>query len=675
MHTYDAVPPWVQVLNPLSCIANGTIVIIKTEQDLNKYLSDATFMAAKQTGPCTIAYPKITAQQIEKLLFSKTKINGGLVIENAPDLTAINLATITTIAGELEILNLPKVQTFTASVLESVGSVVNIVSIPARTIDLSALVSVGSYLRITAAMQATTLDLSSLKTVGSGIKLEHVRSLAVFALPSMVDATSIDLSYCMLVKTILLPALETADVLLFKAERSLQRISAPLLESVSTFTIDDAGSLASLCEVGIKAAGIKKSITLVGTPKLVRGDADVLKRANIFKSTMSGCSSTTQRPTTTTATTTTTVTDAATTTTTTTFTTVATGTTSSTTTTTTTTTATFTTTTETTTTVLEDCAYIFSACSTSCETGQQRTMTITRQPSPTGSACPMQSGVPDCIGGDGDCPTTSTTTTTITETTTTTTTTASTTTTTTTGTSSSSSSSTESATSASIPTPGPTATTSDLATTGGVKPTRNRPTKRNRPTEPSSKKLSDASRTGGDDEPAEENTVAIVAVVAVAVLLVAIISAFVVVRSARSTSNAKAAPVSFANPMYDTAVMSASQTNGGGLEPVGGQNTGGYQDVSANQDAGFGTSSAHAAASTGYMDVPGADHNTTGYMDIAGRAGNQSTGYMDVRACYLLHVIQVAPVLCCTRSSYISIGIASTVSPKTHAWEKKRAPE
>ena len=267
------------MVNPATCTQRS--VLIETEQDLNKYLSDATFMAAKEMGPCTIAYPKITAQQIEKLLFSKTKINGGLVIENAPDLTAINLATITTIAGELEILTLPKLATFTASVLESVGSVVNVIAInTARTIDLSALVSVGRHLHILGAHAARTLDLSSLKAVGS-IKFEHVRQLAVLALPSLVTTESFAMFYCVLVKTVLLPGLKTAGNMMFRSVRSLQRISAPLLESVNTFTIIDSAGFKDLCEVGVKAAGIKESIQLIGTPKLNRGDADVLKKAKV----------------------------------------------------------------------------------------------------------------------------------------------------------------------------------------------------------------------------------------------------------------------------------------------------------------------------------------------------------------------------------------------------------
>ena len=271
----------VQVVAPTTCLYKS--VLIETETDLNKYLTDSKFMAAKEMGPCTIAYPKITAQQIDTLLFGKTKVNGGLVIENAPTLTSINLGSITTITGELEIVQLPKLEKFVAAALESVGSVLEMVAInAAKIIDLSSLVSVTRTLRINGAHGATSLDLSSLQTVGTTVYLRHVRSLKVFELPSMVTATRIELYYCVVVNTILLPGLKTVkDALVFHAIRSMTRISAPLLESVRVFSIYDAAGMKSLCEVGIKAAGIKGSIQLQLTPKLTRGDVEVMKKANV----------------------------------------------------------------------------------------------------------------------------------------------------------------------------------------------------------------------------------------------------------------------------------------------------------------------------------------------------------------------------------------------------------
>merc|ERR1711935_857133 len=57
-------------------------------------------------------------------------------------------------------------------------------------------------------------------------------------------------------------------------------------------------------------------------------------------------------------------------------------------------TTTTTTTTATTTTVLADCAYSFSECTTACELGSSRVVTIDRRPSGLGKACP--SSAPLC---------------------------------------------------------------------------------------------------------------------------------------------------------------------------------------------------------------------------------------------------------------------------------------
>jgi len=97
--------------------------------------------------------------------------------------------------------------------------------------------------------------------------------------------------------------------------------------------------------------------------------------------------------------------------------------------------------------------------------------------------------------------------------------------------------------------------------------------------------------------------------VAVTVLLVVIIAAVVVVRAMRKPKGTFGQTVSFANPMYDTAAV--GRPEGGGLEPVGAQATGGYADVPVLQGAN--------------------SSNTTGYMDITANSNvSQNTGYMDV---------------------------------------------
>ena len=70
------------------------------------------------------------------------------------------------------------------------------------------------------------------------------------------------------------------------------------------------------------------------------------------------------------------------------------------------------TTTTTTTTDVANCVYVFSECTAICEQGAARALTITRQPTPTGKACPDPSAVPNCQPGEGLCPATTTTTTT-----------------------------------------------------------------------------------------------------------------------------------------------------------------------------------------------------------------------------------------------------------------------
>ena len=93
-----------------------------------------------------------------------------------------------------------------------------------------------------------------------------------------------------------------------------------------------------------------------------------------------------------------------------------------TTTTTTTATTTITSTTRTTMTQIADCAYTLSTCTAACEVGASRTITVTREPSSVqAKQCPSKTDLPDCLPGDGLCPTTSTTATTTTTTTTATT--------------------------------------------------------------------------------------------------------------------------------------------------------------------------------------------------------------------------------------------------------------
>ena len=80
-----------------------------------------------------------------------------------------------------------------------------------------------------------------------------------------------------------------------------------------------------------------------------------------------------------------------------------------------------TTTTRTTMTQITDCAYTLSTCTAACEVGASRTITVTREPSSVqAKKCPSKTDLPDCLPGDGLCPTTSTTTTTTTTTTATT---------------------------------------------------------------------------------------------------------------------------------------------------------------------------------------------------------------------------------------------------------------
>ena len=86
-------------------------------------------------------------------------------------------------------------------------------------------------------------------------------------------------------------------------------------------------------------------------------------------------------------------------------------------------TATTTTTTTTATTLKSDCEYSYSTCSNNCEKGVERSITVTREATSTGTRCPVQTDVPDCQPGDGVCPTTTMTMTTSTMSTTTTTTT------------------------------------------------------------------------------------------------------------------------------------------------------------------------------------------------------------------------------------------------------------
>jgi len=84
--------------------------------------------------------------------------------------------------------------------------------------------------------------------------------------------------------------------------------------------------------------------------------------------------------------------------------------------------------------------------------------------------------------------------------------------------------------------------------------------------------------------------------------------------------------VSFANPMYDV-----SDTNGVGNIFGGGENSGGYTDVSVN-----GNSGAEAFYAESAVNNASGTAQTSGYMDVSGvsgtnaAGGNDHTGYVDV---------------------------------------------
>merc|ERR1712146_432676 len=50
---------------------------------------------------------------------------------------------------------------------------------------------------------------------------------------------------------------------------------------------------------------------------------------------------------------------------------------------------------------IEDCAYMYSRCTSACERGTDRELFISRQPQDGGKPCPTD--VPDCSPGDGAC--------------------------------------------------------------------------------------------------------------------------------------------------------------------------------------------------------------------------------------------------------------------------------
>ena len=271
---------WLQVANPAGC--DGLAVTVRSEADLNKYMNDAKFKAATEVGAVTIAWSKITAIQLEKLLDGKTKIDGGLVIENAPELTAINLPTIETITGELEFLTLPKVEKVVVDSLVTVGSLLKIQSLGSATeIDLSSLETVTQSFTIYNCMKLTTLDLSSLSKAGTRTDFTNL-GLKELTLPSLVTVITLSMTNINQATTVSLPALKTVSYYLgINGGRALVRLSAPVLESVSTFSLRSVSKLTSLCEVAVKASGIKRSIGFSDAMKLVKGDAELMKKAKV----------------------------------------------------------------------------------------------------------------------------------------------------------------------------------------------------------------------------------------------------------------------------------------------------------------------------------------------------------------------------------------------------------
>lgn len=119
---------------------------------------------------------------------------------------------------------------------------------------------------------------------------------------------------------------------------------------------------------------------------------------------------------------------------------------------------------------------------------------------------------------------------------------------------------------------------------------------------------------GGDDSSSDSSTTVIAIIVVVVVILIVVIAVVVVIKGRNGQDGATRddnAPVSFENPLYDTA----------SAPPQGGSVT-------------------QADSASGYMDVPGAGSGSglggsaeSGYMDVApnsGSGGQDSSGYMDV---------------------------------------------
>ena len=129
-------------------------------------------------------------------------------------------------------------------------------------------------------MKLTTLDLSSLSKAGTRTDFTNL-GLKELTLPSLVTVITLQMENINQATTVSLPALKTASYLGINGGRALVRLSAPVLESVSTFSLRSVSKLTSLCEVAVKASGIKRSISFYDAMKLVQGDAEVMKKAKV----------------------------------------------------------------------------------------------------------------------------------------------------------------------------------------------------------------------------------------------------------------------------------------------------------------------------------------------------------------------------------------------------------
>ena len=295
---------------------------IKTKKDYDSHIADAKFKAATDLGNVVILWGNMTSVQLETLLEGKVAV-AGLWVEYNDVIDRISLPSLKVVNGSLDIISCSNLESVHLPALERVGGLAYFVKCDTlASISAPLLSFVGGTVSVSACDALKSIAFPALEYMG-GLKTAltlQQNKLASVLLPKLQRVSkSMDFHgdklvtillpllqtvgknfylssghcciYPVLLRTLDLPSLATVGgVFQVSGMKSLVSLNAPRLTSVHQFQLPNNDILASICNVGLKASGIKETNVKYkvvfnahhASPKLLRGnDFEILKLGGV----------------------------------------------------------------------------------------------------------------------------------------------------------------------------------------------------------------------------------------------------------------------------------------------------------------------------------------------------------------------------------------------------------